>query len=79
MISHLPRDRELDVAPDLPLAVAGGAAHLALGVALLAVLLAVAVLRVLAVEAPATITVLIFHPITAPSSCFTSPCALPCP
>ena len=49
---HLPCDGELDVAADLSLPVAGGAVDLALGAALGAVLLPVAVLGVLAVEAP---------------------------
>ena len=47
-----PRDGKLDVTSDLPMAVAGCAIHFTLGAALGAVLLAMAVFRVLAVKAP---------------------------
>ena len=53
----LPSYGELDVAADLPMAIAGVAVHFAFGAALGAVLLAVAVFRVLAVEAPALVSV----------------------
>lgn len=48
----LPGDGELDVASDLAVTVASGAVDFALGATFIAVLLPVAVFRMLAVEAP---------------------------
>ena len=47
-----PSDGKLDVTSDLPMAIAGCAIHFTLGPALGAVLLAMPMFRVLAVEAP---------------------------
>ncbi len=59
---RLPRDRQLDEAADVAATLARGAVHLALGSAFIAVLLAVAVFAVLAIETPLPIATAIMHP-----------------